>query len=252
MLKSYFRDFHKDLVKKSNKTTTKKTAKKVAKKTSKKTAAKTSSKKAEVVSIDMKKMQERLANIIPAPLSIDALKPIDLNKYSAEGADFIIYKKYCNDIVSIMNGYIPYELIFGTFFVVPVLTRESLINLIKRVINVKKLNYYVDPELKEDIVIPSFIMAFNSQLSLKEIKEISLEYYMSNNIDFTFEYDIMSVVELGVIVKNWREKRSYIALGTEEDTNFTFFILMTDYLELNREPLDFRKYIDKEKIYSEF
>ena len=61
------------------------------------------------------------------------------------------------------------------------------------------------------------------------------------------------ILHKGIVVKNWREKRSFIALETNEDTFMWFFILMNEYLDVKKEHnIDFRKYVKKEVVYNEY
>ena len=61
------------------------------------------------------------------------------------------------------------------------------------------------------------------------------------------------ILHKGIVVKNWRERRSFIALETKEDTFMWFFILMNEYLDVKREQnIDFRKYVKKEVVYNEY
>ena len=88
---------------------------------------------------------------------------------------------------------------------------------------------------------------------MMEIKNDILNYYTNNNIDSEHEFDIMMIADKGIIVKNWREPRSFIALETQEDTMMWFFILMNEYLDVKSEvEIDFRKYVRTEKTYREY
>ena len=248
MFDKYFKDFSKGMGAKAKaKTTKSKTAK-----TSKK-AAGANAKSAKITAIDIKKIKEKLQKIIPGNLVIDSVKPIDSSGYTPEGADLIAYKEYCQDIIKIMDGYVPYELIYGTFYITQQLNNTTLTDVAKRTESVKKLNHFTgDETIENPTVIPSFCIAYSSGLSLSEIKESMVEYYIENHIEHQHELDILVVVDKGIIVKNWRERRSYIALETGADTNKSFFILMSDYLDLDRGAIDFRRYLTKDTIYTEY
>ncbi|MDA3823258.1 MAG: hypothetical protein PF450_11715, partial [Bacteroidales bacterium] len=105
MLTNYFKSFDDKLLKKSKK---KAVAAKTAGKASKK---KTSSKKAAIITtkLDVKQIQNALEHIIPSNLSIDIAKPIDSGGFAPEGADLCIFKKYCEYIINVMGGFLPYE-----------------------------------------------------------------------------------------------------------------------------------------------
>ena len=51
-------------------------------------------------------------------------------------------------------------------------------------------------------------------MRLEEIKESILDYYVSKSVDYALEFDVLMILDKGLVVKNWREKRSFIALET--------------------------------------
>ncbi|HOF14608.1 MAG TPA: hypothetical protein PLN01_09820, partial [Spirochaetota bacterium] len=93
----------------------------------------------------------------------------------------------------------------------------------------KKLNKYA--ELDQDIIIPAFVIAQSSDIDVPQLKNDVLDYYVDYSVDSTFEFDIMMTIGKGIIIKDWREKRKFVALETEEDTLLWFFILMNEYLD---------------------
>lgn len=237
MLKSYFLEVNKKIVKKgAGKTTAKKAG-----------SSKTSS------GIDEKSLCEKLGGLLPGTLRIEPAKPVDSSGFSPEGADFIIYDEYCKDIVKMMNGYVPYELIYGAVFIVNDLTKTSLADVINRVATVKKINKFAETE--SSFTIPSFIIAnSSSDYPLSELKNDILNYYMSRGIEGDSEFEIMGLLNKGIVVKDWHHgNRSFAALETQEDTAMWFYILLSEYLEVERdEPFDLRKYVRNDKVYKEY
>ena len=152
-----------------------------------------------------------------------------------------------------MNGYVPYELLYGTFFVVPEINKKTLPELLNRVMTVKKLNRFSSNEVDDiQTVIPAFIISFGTDYSLLELKNEIINYYLANNVKSEFEFDLLMISNIGTVVKNWREG-NFIALETKEDTGMWFFILMNEYLESEREiEIDFRKYVKKDIVYNEY
>ena len=76
---------------------------------------------------------------------------------------------------------------------------------------------------------------------------------MAKGIDNISEVDIIAILGKGVIVKNWREKRSYSAIETGKDTLMWFFILMNEYLDIPRgENFDLRAYVKHAENYNEY
>ena len=54
-------------------------------------------------------------------------------------------------------------------------------------------------------------------------------------------------------VSDWKEKRSYKALETGKDTFKWFFMLMNEYLDVERgSDLDLRNYVKRQERYNEY
>jgi hypothetical protein len=237
MLKNYFVDFNKKIVKKASS----------AKTASAKGASKKSGPK-----IDRAAFTEKLDGIIPAQLRVNPLKPVDTSGFSPEGADLIVYREYCRDIGKLLNGYIPFELIHGAFFMIDDLSKSSLADVFQRIAAVKKINHFT--EEAGIFSIPSFVIAdSNPDYSLAEIKNDVINYYMSKNLTSESEFEIMMVHNTGLLIKDWHKgDHRYIGLETGEDTMMWFFILINEYLDVEREDVfDVRRYVRTEKTYNE-
>lgn len=204
--------------------------------------------------IDLHHLQESLSRIIPSHLKVGPVKPIDSSGFSPDGADLVIYDEYCPDIVNIMGGYVPFELLYGMVHVVQTLNRDSLVEALGKIAAAKKLNMFAaGSEEEETLHIPSFIVVSSTKYEFQELKNDIINYYLSKNIEYKYELDILMVLHKGIVVKNWREKRSFIALETNEDTFMWFFILMNEYLDMKKDrAIDFRNYVKKEIVYNEF
>jgi hypothetical protein len=253
MLTKYFEEFDKKIVTKTKAETKKTVSKSTKKKAGKKTVKKTAS-KAKKIKFNTKLFAENLNRIIPSHLAASNVKPVDSSGFSPEGADLIIYKEYCRDIVEIMNGCIPFELVYGAVHIEPQLKQKTLHEAVERVLSVKKLNRYTETsEDAESYPIPSFIVSADTDFTIGEIKNSLINYYMAKSIDHRLEVDILVVLNKGIIVKDWKEKRSYIGLETNEDTMYWFFILMNEYLDIEKKiELDFRNYIMKNVTYNQY
>jgi len=240
MIDSYFKNFEKGIVIKG-----KTAAKASIKKGGKKSAAKRK--------IDALMLKDALTPIIPFNLAIDTVRPVDSGGFSPEGVDLVVYRKYCPDLISLMGGYVPCELVYGLYHIVQDLTRDSLTGILDIIATAKKLNMFTDAEEPNNIHLPSFVIAANTKYKFDELKNDIIEYYLSKNIEYRYEMDILMVLQKGVVVKNWREKRSFIALETMDDTAMWFYILMSEYLDMERMiSIDFRKYVKKDVIYNEY
>jgi hypothetical protein len=239
MISKYFKEFDKKVIKK------------------KKTAVKGGPKKGKEVqrlSVDISSLESSLVKIIPSHLRVGKVRPIDAAGFSPEGVDLLIYREYCPDIINLLGGYIPHELVYGMVHIIEDLNKASLGDALMKVITAKKLNMYAADQQPDDKPhIPSFIIAASSKYQFNELKNDIINFYLSRNIEYQGELDILMVLNKGIVVKNWREKRSFIALETNDDTFMWFFILMNEYLDINKETtIDFRKYVKKEVIYSEY
>jgi hypothetical protein len=239
MIAKYFKDFDKRIIKK------------------KKAGVKTGEKKGKAparASVDLRLLKEHLSRVIPSNLKIDSVRPIDTAGFSPDGVDLVVYDTFCQDIIDIMGGYVPYELVYGVFHVIQDLNKDCLIDVLNKISTAKKLNMYAaGPEEGEKTHIPSFVIASSTKYQLNELKNDIINYYLSKNIEHQYELDILMIMHKGIVVKNWREKRSFIALETNEDTFMWFFILMNEYLDMKKDrTIDFRKYIKKEVVYNEY
>jgi hypothetical protein len=236
MLKNYFYELNKTLAKKTP----------AAKAAGKKTASKGAS------GVDSGMLIEKLDQVIPVGLKISEAKPIDSTGFSPEGSDYIVYREYCRDILKLMNGYIPFELIHGAFFTIQDLKKNTIADALNRVATVKKINRFSEEE--SEFSVPCFIVTGGSDYPLLDIKNDVINYYMSKGADTGTEFELMMIFNKGLIIKDWHSGgRSYVGLETGEDTLMWFFILLTEYLAFEREEeLDIRKYIRSEKSYNEF
>jgi hypothetical protein len=193
-----------------------------------------------------------ISGIIPSHLKASALRIIDQSGYSPENVDFIIYRELFRDIESLMGGYVPSELVYASCFISPALNHENLKAVLGRVMQAKKVDRYTESD-SEKSAIPSFIFAQGTDIPLPDVKRAILDYYMSHSIDYSFEFDILVVPGNGMVIKNWREKRNFIALETGRDTLMWFFILVNEYLDVEKgRDLDLRSYVKRSEKYNEY
>lgn len=213
----------------------------------KKTAKKSSTKE----EYNITKLINLLQDIVPNDFVISDKKPVDASGYVPKTVDYIAYFKKWNIIDQMMNGHIPSELVYGTFHVVDCITPQQLPEILNNVALTKKLNKF--SELEEAVLIPAFIIAGASDIDMPQLKNAILDYYIERSIDNTLEFDIMMIIGKGIIIKDWREKRKFVALETEEDTLLWFFILMNEYLDVDKKhSLDLRNYVKETRRYREY
>lgn len=210
---------------------------------------------ASVPAIDTAALRDALAPLVPASLSVEATPIIDTSGYSPDGVDLVAYRSYCTGIREILGGYVPCELVAGAYFLTGSLNRASLHQALHRVVTVKRMNEYADdPESANMARIPSFIIAPAMENSFIEVKNDIINYYMAKSIHQQHEVDLVMILNRGIVIKNWREKRSYVALETKEDTSLWFYVLMAEYLDgMNDRVFEMRRYIRKDNVvYTEY
>ncbi|TAL37107.1 MAG: hypothetical protein EPN93_06700 [Spirochaetes bacterium] len=193
-----------------------------------------------------------IEGIIPSRLKAGALRMIDQSGYAPEGIDFVVYKELCRDMESLMGGFVPSELVYASCIIAPPLNHDNLKMVLGRVIQAKKVNRYTETESDKNLV-PAFVIAQGTDIPLPDMKKALLDYYMSHSVDYDFEFDILMVLGKGLVIKDWREKRSFIALETGRDTLMWFFILMNEYLDVEKNTeLDLRAYVKRTEKYNEY
>ncbi len=244
MFSDYFQKIEKKIIKKA------KPAKKIGAKDDK--SAKDSKSAKQGPSGADSELKDCLNNIVPSDLKVDDVKIIDPSGYSPEGIDLVAYKEKFRDIGNIMGGSIPCDLVFGTYHLANVLNKDSLNDSLTRVLQAKKINQYTESD-SEMTLIPAFIIGYDSEFKLPDLKNLIIDHYMAKSIDHMYEVDIIAILGKGIIVKDWREKRSYIAIETGKDTLMWCFILMNEYLDIERGVnFDLRFYVKHAEKYNEY
>ena len=246
MFSKYFENIEKSLIKKP------KAAVKAGKVTKGSKSRKTVPEKKIKATVDISFLKDTLSKIVTSQFVIDSVKMVDPSGYSPNETDLIAYKQLYRDVVSIMGGHVPCELVYGTFHIYPAINKGSLNELIRSIVQVKKINRFSDREDKPAL-IPAFAIAYESDISLPNLKTALIDNYMSMSVEPASEVDIVMIINKGLIIKNWRDKRSYIALETGKDTFMWFFILMNEYLDVNKDSeFDLRNYVKHVEKYNEY
>jgi len=251
MFKRYFEDLQKDLLKKvSMETGT--TKKSGAKKPAKVPSAGRATAKKKDTGPGHGPLRETIEKMVRPDLNVDMCRIIDSSGYAPEGIDLVLYRPLYRDMASLMGGHIPFELVHGTIHVCPRVNGKSAVDALSRVIQAKKINRF--SENQDDYpIIPSFVVGYQSDMSLPEFKKYILDFYTTKGVEHAFEFDIWVILGKGLVIKNWREKRSFVAIESGKDTLMWFFVLMNEYMEMERKNmLDLRDYVQSPKPYSEY
>jgi hypothetical protein len=234
MFSAYFADLEKKLIKKY------------------KGAGKPAAKKGPKTGYEFPDLVEAVEGMIPDALSVDHATIVDPSGFSPEKPEAIIYKKLFKKMNEVFDGKIPSALVYSSLHAVHVLDRKNLVEQLVETAHIKKCDRFAD-EVENPPFIASFIVAFESSYSIAELKNSVLDIYREQNVDPEYEVDIIAVLGSGILVKNWREKRSYVALETEMDTLKWFFVLMNEYLEVEKgESVDLRSLVADQKSYKEY
>jgi hypothetical protein len=234
MFSAYFADLEKKLIKKYKGT------------------AKPTAKKGPKGGFEFPELTEAIEGLIPEALSIAHASIIDPSGFSPEKPEAIIYKKLFRKMDEVFDGKIPSALVYSSVHAVHVLDRKNLIEQLVEAAHIKKCDRFAE-EVENSPFIASFIVSFDSSYSVSELKNSVLEIYREQNVDPEYEVDIIAVLGSGILVKNWREKRSYVALETEMDTLKWFFVLMNEYLEVEKgTSVDLRSLVADQKSYKEY
>jgi hypothetical protein len=250
MFSKYFEDLGNELIKAAKAPKPKKSAKTDGA-VQKEGVKKPSSQKKRSSVVDQAKIKEVLEKLIPSNLAVNPVVMTDAGGYRPEGVDYVIYKEMFRNIDVMMGGAVPSELVYGAVFICETLNRATLFDVLTRVANTKKLNMYTDIE-SESVFIPAFILSLDMDITYPELQQMILDFYTKNALDNHFEFDIIGIINQGVVIKDWREKRSFKALDTGKDTMKWFFILMNEYLDVEKGALDFRNYVSETRTYDEY
>ncbi len=190
--------------------------------------------------------------MVPPSLSVSGGAIIDQTGYSPSPSEMTIYRKFVKNMDGIFSGKIPYELVYSTIHVVPMMDRKNLLERLVDVAHVKKCGRFAENSDNNEF-IASFAIAFDSSYTMEELKKSVIEIYNEQDVGAEYEIDIIAVLGKGVLVKNWRERRSFVALETGNDTLKWFFILMSEYLEVEKgAEFDLRGYVKEQTHYKEY
>jgi hypothetical protein len=200
---------------------------------------------------DRERVRELLANLVPAHLKLDSVRITDAGGFVPENVDFTVYREAFRNMDAMMSA-IPSDLVHGALFLNTGITVASLTETLTSVANMKKIDRFGEQQASSQF-IPAFVLSMDMNMTYQDLKNIILDFYVSRSLDNYFEFDILAIVNRGIVVKDWREKRSFKILDTGEDTMKWFFILINEYLDVEKEgALDLRKYVRDTVQYREY
>ncbi len=206
----------------------------------------------ESLGLSSEEIKNDLECLLPRSLTLDAVKLIDSSGFMPDGVDFLIFREQYRNFSEMMGGQVPSEMAYGTIHLARNINSENIADMLKRIIQTKKIDHFTE-QAEEKMPIPAFIIGFGSEFEFPKLKEEILDYYLTRNIDHAFEFDIMAILNMGVIIKDWRAKRSFIAIETGKETLKWLFILMNEYVDVERGgDLDLRKYVKHSEKYKEY
>jgi hypothetical protein len=198
-------------------------------------------------------LAQAIDGMISPSLSVSHARITDASGYLPDVPELTIYDKPVKNMDEIFKGVIPSELVHATVHTSLMLDRKSLLEKLVDTAHVKKCDRFVEKAEDEAGFIASFIIAFDSSYLMDELKSSVIEVYREQNVSPEFEVDIIAILGKGIMIKNWREKRSYVALETGDETMKWFFVLMNEYLDIeNKYSLDLRSFVKEQKTYKEY
>ncbi len=201
---------------------------------------------------DLSDLMTAVSSFSPHKFSVRTGTIVDSSGLRIDNADFFLVEDVFGKTEEIFSGGYPLELVGGTFTICEQINRKQLLEALVAAANTKKAGYYSDVK-KNDVFVPSFILAFDTTYSMEELKKAISEIYRENSVDPGFEFDIMLVLGTGIVIKDWNKKGNFIALETKDDSLKWFFIIMNEYLGLvKNSELDLRSYIANPKLYDEY
>ena len=254
MFSTYFAEAEKKLIKTYAPQKEKPASK--ASKTKPAAAKKAPAKKAAVKKADYSTFADFFQGVLPVGYQIGQFAVEDTSGFSPKGVDLTICKPHCRDFAAMLGNVIPPETAYAFLCMAPQLNKLSLEDALARAADANKLEHYLlpDDESETGVLahIPSFVVSFDTTYSFPDLKNDVVEYYNSQSIDHFFEFDIMAIMGKGMLIKDWREKRSWIAIETGVDTLQWFYILLNEYVEgRNPRPFDLRSLVKSPREYKE-
>jgi hypothetical protein len=254
MFKEYFENLGNELIKacRPTKAVAAKSAGKAAVKGAEKGTRKPAPKGAPAEpGYDRARVRDLLSSLVPAHLKLDSVRITDAGGFIPDNVDFTVYREAFRNMDTMMSA-IPSDLVHGALFLNTGITVASLTETLTRVANLKKIDRFGEQHDSSQF-IPAFVISMDMSMTYQDLKNIILDFYVSRSLDNYFEFDIMAIVNRGIVVKDWREKRSFKILDTGEDTMKWFFILINEYLDVEKEgALDLRKYVKDAVQYREY
>ncbi len=197
-------------------------------------------------------LKEVLDRLVRPDLQIGSAPIIDSSGYTPEGVDLVVYKPLFRNLDSIMGGFIPFEAVYGALHVCPHVDNKALADVLSRVIQAKKINRFSETR-ENNPVIPSFVVSYGTGMSLADVKNYIIDFYISKSVEHAFEFDLFAILGKGLVIKNWREKRNFVAIESGKDTLMWFFILLNEYLDTRRgDSIELRDYVHSPQPYKEY
>ena len=171
-----------------------------------------------------------------------------------KNCDILIYRKWCQKFLEMTGGYILSDFVNVYISLEVDLTTEMIFNNANTVNALKSL-YELENEMESDTVIPlySVLFSYRSAIPLLSHKIAIGDSARENSISVNHQFDLIVVLDQGIIIKDWENGGGYRVIETGEDTLIWFYTILLEYMDRDGNlGFDPRKYINDEKVYDEF
>lgn len=171
----------------------------------------------------------------------------------SKNIDLIFYNKWCNKFIEMTGGWHLIDYTRGVMSLEPQLSTQSLASHVNMTQAVKTL-YSKTHNLKDTDFVPvvSILWAYDNKIPLLSHQKALYDLQKEKKIPLNAETDLVVIPGQALIVKDW-EKNNYKVLETGKDTLMWAYILITEFLGLDRSvPFSGRQMVKKTEDYVEY
>ncbi len=202
-------------------------------------------------------LQQFFRDHLPNHFKVNAGRAVDSLGHRSQEASVLISQKWIENLGRIMGDAEVIEFVAGAIYAVPVLTIDTLNDMLQKVISFKRLTPKSQAE-GEGVArkIPCAIFAYDAEVSFHQVKDYLLHFYKSHDILNAYEIDMVAILNHSVTIKDWEDPNvKYRSIETREDSLMWFYILYLEYI-LEDNPMNmgfsFRDYFRETREYKDY
>lgn len=195
-----------------------------------------------------------LKDHIPSDFSLATGKVRSKKHLLNKNIDVLIHNRVIPKMLELAGGYVPVDHLYAFMTLDQTITEKTLEHK-SSLTNAVKTLYRMEHDTGDYEIIPVFSihMGYDSEVSLDDYRSILGDLGREGNIPINAEVDLVSVLDQGILLKNWEQGGRYTVLETKEDTLMWTFILLLEYLDRDgKVGFDPRQYIRNPKHYEEY